>query len=224
MFVLLAACVWGSTPQWPDPCPGTYHPSEANYAVAYKQYSTLVLNYTSTREREYNNAVSEYRTKRPAYEKGVRAVDNRFWQLLVLRGQIVPLPRDRDGREQQQPPWDIDLLGEHDEKHYWESIKALGPKPTLPTLQPYHLVDVVGVDLVGKLAAHARLVTAWQAEVFNEKKARVVFGKLAAYDAPTLTATRNAFALTGTGICERGPIPLRVDFERVYNATVNHIF
>lgn len=143
---LLVACA-----AWPDPCPGAYHPSEAHYAIVYKQYNALVLNYSTSRQREYDLARTEYRTKWPAYERGVRAVDARFWQLLVLRGQIVPLPRDKFGREQQQPSWHIELLGKHDEKLYWEAIKAFGPKPVLPVFRPYHLIDVVGVKLLAIL-------------------------------------------------------------------------
>lgn len=211
LLALLVACA-----AWPDPCPGPYHSSEAHYAVAYKQYSTLVANFTSNRQREYDLARYEYQTKWPAYERGVRAVDARFWQLLVLRGQIVP--RDKFG--QQQPSWDIDLLGEHDEKLYWEAIKALGPKPIQPALRPYHLVDVVGVDLLAILTAHARRVTAWHADLFDKPRAKIVYGKLhVIHDTRTLTATRNAFELAGAGICKRGPIPSRAQFEELYNNT-----
>jgi len=199
LVVLLVACA-----AWPAPCPGAYHSSEAHYAVAFKQYSTLVANFTSTRAKVYNLASLEYNTKWPAYEKGVQAVDVRFWQLLVLRGQALH----------------IEQLGEHDKKLYWETIKALGPKPVLPLLHPYHLIDVVGIELLAMITAHTRRIAAWQADVFDKKHTKVVFGKLQViHDTRTLTATRNAFVLTGTGICDRGPIPSRAQFEELYNET-----
>ena len=215
LLVLLTVCA----AQWPAPCPGAYHASEGHYTVAFEQYSALVANFTSTRARVYNLAHNEYHTKSPAYERGVQAIDVRFWQLLVLRGQIVPQKRDMYGRGQPEPSWSIRLLGEHDEKLYWQAIKALGPKPVLPVLRPYHLLDVVGVELLAILTAHTRLVTAWQAAVFDKTHARIVFGKLPVYDTRTLTATRASFVLTGIGICNRGPIPSRAQFVQLYNET-----
>lgn len=227
LLVLLTACAGVQT--WPVPCPGAFHPSEALYALALKQYNVLKVNFTSTRQRKYSLAFSEYQTKWPAYERGVQTVDARFWQLLLLRGVVTPLKRDIYGRlprdmykreQQQQSSWDIDLLGEHDEKLYWEAIRALGPKPVLPVLQPYHLIDITGVELLAILAAHARRVAAWQANTFDKRSAFVVFGKLhVKHNTRTLTAVRDAFAITGLGVCNRGPIPSRAQFAQLYNET-----
>lgn len=213
LLVLLVAC---AAPQWPAPCPGVYHSSEAHYAVAFKKYSALVANFTSTRQRAYNLAVNEYQTKWRPYERAVANANTRFVQILRLHD--VPVPRLDYG--QLLSPRLLHQLGEHDEKLYWEAIKALGPKPVLRVLRPYHLIDVVGVKLLAILTAHTRRIAAWQADVFDMKKAKAVFGKLQViHDTHTLTATRDAFVLTGIGICNRGPIPSREQFEELYNET-----
>lgn len=211
MLAIVIACACAALPGWPSPCPDALHYSEARYIIARQQYCSLVSNFTTTRQNEYNAALQQYRKTLPEYERNVRAVDSRFWQMLVLRGVITKQPRH-------QQSWSVHELGEHDETLYWHAIDALGPKPVAPIVQPYHVLDIVGVDLVAILTAHLRLITVWQTDVFTKKLAQIVFGNLqVVFDAHTLTATRDAFKFIGQ--CNRAPIPSRLQFEELYNAT-----
>jgi hypothetical protein len=201
MLVVVLVCALAV--KWPDPCPGG-HPSEATYAVAVRRYNAIVQNHTATRQKEYNTAVQKYRTSGPPYERAKQAIDNRFWNLLLLRGTVKQPARHI------QPTFSAKQLGHYDENLYWEAIRALGPPPVQPAYKPGK--PPVPIDLIATLTAHKMRADAWRAPVFDETSAILLFGNLPRYNTRLLTATRDAFVIMHTcGIPSRAAFTQLLD-------------
>ena len=190
--MLIVVLVCALAVKWPDPCPDG-HPSEVTYAVALGRYNAIVNNYTAMIRAEYDTATDIYQISGPQYERAKKDIDNRFWDLLLLRG-TVKQPRMRIYHS--KPLWSPEQLGPYDENLYWEAIRALGP----PQVQPTYKADnpPVPIDLIATLTAHKMRADAWQAPVFDETSAILLFGNLPRYNTRLLTATRDAFVIMHT--------------------------